>query len=314
MKLVSIIIPTFNRGNKLTKCIESIINQTYKNIEIIISDDGSTDNTKDIIYDIQQKNESIPILYLKQENKGAPSARNYGFEKSNGDYIIFFDSDDTMEPTRVEEQIKSISEYNANCNACGFNIMKNGKIVYTYIPPILNSSPLIVQMINGLLHSTQSWMYHREIISTVKGYDISLSAYQDLDLCFRVLSLPNTKVSIVKEALSTFYDDNDQTRITSKWLSIKSINSANIVLHKMLMSDILCKNPLIFNSYINYLAKKITFFNTQNFNYSNIYSFSKEAYKQAKHFSLPERCPIYFNLYIRIIFYTIKYTILKIIK
>lgn len=89
--LISVIIPTFNASGYLPKAIESVMNQTYTNFEVIIIDDGSTDNTRSII------KESEKVKYFYQENKGLSSARNAGMQKSNGKYLVFLDADDWLE-------------------------------------------------------------------------------------------------------------------------------------------------------------------------------------------------------------------------
>lgn len=92
---VSIIIPIYNSEKYLKQCLESIINQTYKNIEIICINDGSTDNSEKIIKDYLKTNKNI--TYLKQPNAGQSIARNKGLEKATGDFILFVDSDDFIE-------------------------------------------------------------------------------------------------------------------------------------------------------------------------------------------------------------------------
>src|SRR5574344_665174 len=96
MKKVSIIVPIYNREKDLMKCYKSLINQTYKNLEIIFVDDGSTDNTLNIL-------KSLPnITVLTKENGGPASARRYGLKESTGEYISFVDSDDKLEKHFIE--------------------------------------------------------------------------------------------------------------------------------------------------------------------------------------------------------------------
>lgn len=95
----SIIIPTYNRANFIKKTIESFLNQRYSNFEIIVVDDGSTDNTEDIVKSIQ----SDKLFYHKKENGERAKARNFGAKKANGDYLNFFDSDDIAEPFHLEK-------------------------------------------------------------------------------------------------------------------------------------------------------------------------------------------------------------------
>jgi glycosyltransferase involved in cell wall biosynthesis len=110
--LVSIIIPTFNRAGIISKAIKSVLNQTYKNWELIIIDDGSVDNTKEVVksYSSKYKNK---IKYYYKKNGGVCSARNFGIQKANGEYISLLDSDDEYKPRRIEIQLKITRRRNA---------------------------------------------------------------------------------------------------------------------------------------------------------------------------------------------------------
>jgi len=103
-QLVSIIIPTYNRSNLLSKAISSVINQTYKMWELIIVDDGSYDNTKEVVQEFIRKDARIKYFY--QENKGQASALNRGLEESSGYFIAFLDDDDEWFPNKLEKQIE----------------------------------------------------------------------------------------------------------------------------------------------------------------------------------------------------------------
>lgn len=100
--MISIIVPVYNTEKYLKKCLDSLINQTYKDIEIIIVNDGSTDNSKDILKEYQEKYPNI-IKYYEKENGGLSSARNYGIQKSKGSYLAFVDSDDYVSPYFIEK-------------------------------------------------------------------------------------------------------------------------------------------------------------------------------------------------------------------
>ncbi|RZK56358.1 MAG: glycosyltransferase [Pedobacter sp.] len=103
--LVSVCIPTYNNSNFIIETIHAIINQSYINLEIIIVNDGSTDETKEIIESINDQR--IKLIHVV--NGGAASARNIAFNSSNGDYIIFLDGDDYIEPDFIDKQINKIS-------------------------------------------------------------------------------------------------------------------------------------------------------------------------------------------------------------
>ncbi|GIW67075.1 MAG: glycosyl transferase [Candidatus Parcubacteria bacterium] len=106
--LVSVIIPTYNRANLLPKAINSVINQTYKNWELLIIDDGSKDNTKKIVEEFIKKDSRIKYFY--QENSGQPAAMNLGIKNSNGEYVAFLDDDDEWSPEKLEKQLKEFEK------------------------------------------------------------------------------------------------------------------------------------------------------------------------------------------------------------
>lgn len=125
MEKISIIIPTYNSAIYLNRCIKSILNQTYKNIEIIIVDDGSNDETENFVkenyYDLKN------VKYIKQHNSGVSVARNKGIKIANGKFIFFIDADDTIDKFAIENLIK---EYDDTC-LIGLNhcICKGKKVV-----------------------------------------------------------------------------------------------------------------------------------------------------------------------------------------
>lgn len=201
--LVSVIIPTYNRSNYLFNTIESIVSQTYKYLEIIIVDDGSTDETKNVVQNIISKVNMKNIIYVYQTNGGAPSARNNGLAKSRGEYIIFFDSDDIMFNNRVELQMDSILKNDADLCAAGFKF--TGSTIKNYIPPLYVKDQLNSFLKLELWGSTQSFLFKKSVLLSVGGYDEELSCFQDIDLVFRILTV-HPRLSIVPRVLTTFVD------------------------------------------------------------------------------------------------------------
>ena len=110
--LISIIVPVYNTENYLEKCLYSLVNQTYKNIEIIIIDDGSTDNSMNIIQKFVLADNRVKVI--SQKNQGLSGARNTGMNNANGDYIMFIDSDDWIEIDTCEKAINASEKYNAD--------------------------------------------------------------------------------------------------------------------------------------------------------------------------------------------------------
>ena len=109
---ISIIIPIYNTEKYMNKCLDSLINQTYKNIEIILIDDGSTDKSYDICNMYAKKDNRIKVI--RQKNAGQSSARNTGIEKCDGDYILLVDSDDWIDLDMCEKLYKAMKKYSAD--------------------------------------------------------------------------------------------------------------------------------------------------------------------------------------------------------
>lgn len=116
---ISIVIPAYNTADVIERTLKSIENQTYKNYEVVIINDGSNDGTKKLL-DNYKKNKSNVVVY-HQENQGVSAARNKGLEICTGDFVCFLDSDDSYEPTFLEEMLQYIMKNESEVVYCGFN-------------------------------------------------------------------------------------------------------------------------------------------------------------------------------------------------
>lgn len=126
-KLVSIIVPIYNVERYLSKCIESIVKQTYTNLEIILIDDGSTDNCLTICDEYAIRDSRIRVIHKK--NGGQSSARNIGLDNCAGEYISFVDSDDWISENMIEEMVRNIEKFEADISIIGYSMVwENGKI------------------------------------------------------------------------------------------------------------------------------------------------------------------------------------------
>ena len=130
--MISVIVPVYNVEKYIEKCLKSLVEQTLKNIEIIIVNDGSTDNSKKIISKFAEKYSNIK--YYEKTNGGLSSARNYGIKYANGEYVAFLDSDDYVEKNLYELMYKKALQENSDMVECDFiweYYGKNGEIVKT---------------------------------------------------------------------------------------------------------------------------------------------------------------------------------------
>ena len=115
--LVSVIVPVYNTSCYLEKCITSICNQTYKNLEIICVDDGSTDDSWDILQEWTKRDERVKAIHI--ENKGSSGARNVGIDYAHGDYLTFVDSDDWLNLQMYEKLVENVSD-TVGISSCGY--------------------------------------------------------------------------------------------------------------------------------------------------------------------------------------------------
>ena len=120
--LVSIITPTFNSEKYIVETIQSVLNQTHTNWELLIIDDASTDNTLEIIEELKAKENRIKVFKF-QTNVGAGTTRNKGIEEAQGDYIAFLDADDLWEPNKLEKQLKFMKENNVAVSYSSYSLI-----------------------------------------------------------------------------------------------------------------------------------------------------------------------------------------------
>ena len=156
--MVSVIIPTYNRASTIERAIDSVLKQTYVEFELLIVDDGSTDNTEEIVRNIKDKR----IKYIKRDNGGAAAARNTGVQKACYDYIAFQDSDDYWYPTKLEKQMEMLIDNNADATFCKLkrhNYSKN-EVVWPNIKEGFVESKLFLE---SSLVSTQTLVGKKEV-------------------------------------------------------------------------------------------------------------------------------------------------------
>ena len=128
--LISVIVPIYKVEEYLDRCVESLINQTYKNLEIILVDDGSPDNCPQMCEAWAQKDSRIKVVH--KENGGLSDARNAGFEVATGDIISFIDSDDWIEPEMFETMLSQMEKDDSDIVSCGVNwVEENGSVIRT---------------------------------------------------------------------------------------------------------------------------------------------------------------------------------------
>ena len=149
---VSVIIPVYNVGSYLEQCIDSILCQSFVNYELILVDDGSTDRSGAICDDYAGKDARIKVIH--QPNAGLPKARKVGLENAQGDFVLYVDADDWVDPNHLESLVKTAEQRNADVVVCGFNYefpkrqIKNGNT-----PITTKGKDVIIECLNNRLHA-----------------------------------------------------------------------------------------------------------------------------------------------------------------
>lgn len=184
---ISIVIPLYNKQNAIADTIQSVINQTVTSFEIIVVDDGSTDNSLAVVQKIKDKR----IRIIKKENGGVSSARNMGIKAANGKYVALLDGDDLWEPTFIEEQIKLIMDFfDAGMWGVNYAFVKNGKSVSCdqglgdgyrgYVNNYFNTS-------HNDLFCSSSVVIRKDVFDISDYFDERISSSEDLDMWYRII-------------------------------------------------------------------------------------------------------------------------------
>ena len=201
--IISIIVPIYNSAQFLARCVDSVLSQTVSDWELLLVDDGSKDGSADICW--KYASEDQRISYYRKENGGVSSARNLGLKYAQGDYVLFIDSDDYIEPNTLERILTKSREADYDCVVWGFN--QNGHIwvpdVEEDYPDISDFNKDFIRHLNTeLLCSPVNKLFKRKLITG--RFDESISHAEDFIFCLDYLKNCNS-IAFIKDPLY-FYD------------------------------------------------------------------------------------------------------------
>lgn len=211
-KLFTIITPTYNRAHLITEALNSVKAQTYRPIELILVDDGSTDNTDEVVKAWARENEEkeqLRVEYIFQSNAGASAARNRGFEAANGEYIQFLDSDDRLHPERLARLAKAFMETDADFIQTGFEGFdpKSGKIVQTKYGR--EDEDLVSLALRGVLWAnTLRAALSRELVQRIGTWRTDMICFEDREYMERAI-LAAEKGIAIKDILASAARDGE---------------------------------------------------------------------------------------------------------
>lgn len=232
--LVSIVMPAFNAEKTIVRAIDSVLKQTYSNIELLVINDGSTDNTREIV----SKYRDSRVVLINQKNEGPSGARNTGLENIRGGYVTFVDSDDWCEVDFVERLISSMTVEKTQLSVCGMIAHKNTDVSYsasfesTY-DSFFENAEFLSKFESGIMNSVCNKLYQTSIIH---GEDLKfkkIAIVEDLDFNLRYFDCIK-RVCFVPNYL--YHYDNNHSVLTTKVSSDMFDNYIHI--HAWLLSKV----------------------------------------------------------------------------
>lgn len=265
-KLVSVIVPVFNAEKYIERCLKSILEQTYENIELIIVNDGSTDSSKELCEDFSKKYSNVTLI--NKTNGGVSSARNVALSIVNGDYVFFADSDDWMEKEMISEMISSAAINESDIVVCEYNNFyeESNKIEKIYLDDYNNREFKDIISDEKTKYGGFPWnkLIRRSIIKHLYKEDIHY--YENL-LFFLENAFPKMKFSVVHKNLYN-YCINDSSAVHSKKYSIKKLTTVQALQYVInVVSD-------EYKDFYKFLYISRT--------YENLYYISKQNIKETK--------------------------------
>jgi glycosyltransferase involved in cell wall biosynthesis len=197
---VSVVIPTYDRATKVQGAIESVLAQTFTDLEIIVVDDGSSDGTEQILANVF----GDQIRYFAQANQGVSVARNRGIAEARGEWIAFLDSDDRWEKEKLERQLKALEQFGPKCGACYTDVrLLNHPETRTFFQMAENgcrhdattgiNDDVLEVLVRpggaGMLVCISSLVARTEKVRETRGFDLELGFYADSEFMFRLAML-----------------------------------------------------------------------------------------------------------------------------
>lgn len=217
--LISVIIPIFNLENFLSRTLQSVQEQTYKNLEILLIDDGSIDDSVKICQKFCQEDKRFRLL--QKENGGASSARNLGLDECQGDFVLFIDGDDFVKKNHIDDLYQSIKKYNADIGISGhidvdINHLHNISTKYDELNfncvYVINPKQAIEQMIDGRPYGWEicAKLYCRNVINNIR-FDLNEMYAEDFSFAYQAIHKSNKIVVYTKPSYLYIKHQNSVT-------------------------------------------------------------------------------------------------------
>jgi len=250
--LVSVIIPTYNRANRLSKAVNSVLSQTFSDLEVIVVDDYSTDNTTNKVQELIQQDQRVK--YLRQEqNQGAPAARNRGIKQAQGKYIGLLDDDDQYLPEKIQEQVKIFENSKKDIGLVygGFkNIVLNSDCEDRVKTPTIKGD-IFKALLEKCFVGSPTVLIKKKCFEKVGYFDEKLQSCQDWDMWTRIAK--EFKADYAEQVVANYYFHSGEQITTNFDKKAQGVNRIYAKHEKYLR-----KYPKIHLHRIKNLAKTMT--------------------------------------------------------
>lgn len=187
---VSVVIPTRDRARLILETLDSVWQQTYRPIEVIVVDDGSTDDTRQVVERWQEAHcdGQFRMTCVHQERRSAPAARNCGHSLACGDFLQFFDSDDIMFPEKLAKQVDVLAHGDVDFVACDYAFFREAPSEWTQVVRLSKMKHNPVKHVSHCVLNTHSPLFRRESLAKVGAWCEVPSRWDDLEFTFRALA------------------------------------------------------------------------------------------------------------------------------
>lgn len=289
MEKISVIIPIYNVEKYLKKCVYSVINQSYKNLEIILVDDESPDNCPKICEELKQEDNRIVVIH--QRNKGLSGARNAGMKIASGEYLVFHDSDDTIDQNCINELYNCLKKHDTLISVCGKKYeFENGKIISKYneiFEKCYNFEDAMAEM-NKFYYFDMSAcgkLYHKSLFKNIKFPVGKLS--EDYYVMYKIFKQANKIAYTSKQMYNYLQRQNSISKnkkineefIDAAYNQMKDLENYSERMKKIVHVAYASANLTVFNLYLKQKVKcpknKIKQYKTavkENLHYINSYN------------------------------------------
>lgn len=223
---ISIIIPTYNGEKYIRRAVESVLNQTFQDFEIIVVDDFSSDKTIEIVKELQEKDSRIKLICLEKNSGGPAHPKNEGFKIASGRYLAYLDQDDEWMANKLEEQInffENSKDKKIGLVSCGASLINTSGEYFGSFIPVKNRSIFPEILLRNPIYSNSSVLIKREVIEDVGGRDENMRYSEDLEMWIRIAGYGYDFGYICKPLFKYYFHNNNVTNTASKIMKVRDM-------------------------------------------------------------------------------------------